>query len=357
MRRAAVIGHGYWGKNIARVFNSSSEFELVAVCDRNDAACAKAKKLYPNITTVSDPKQLADDIDTVAVITPVGLHFPLARYFLERGKNVLVTKPATQTVGETEELLALADKQGTTFFVDNTFVFNPAVRTLKNLMPRVGKPYFVISQRLNLGLFQPDVNVIMDLMPHDLAIIAYLFDASIESANTSALHVAGLPQADLAHSTFTMTNGVKGLVTASWLAPAKVRQFFVVGSDGMLSYDDVAVSEKIRFYDKGISFDEKGQPDSLAAYTARISYRAGDMYSPAVPNYEALELEISEFAKAIADPTVRTSYNTLNLHIMKNLQAILDGVDKRAEVLSFPSPTRGEKRGQQSDFDKLVENA
>ena len=270
MKQAAVVGHGYWGKNIARVFNSSSDFSLNCICDVSDSARAKAAKLYPNTLTVSRLEDIPAEVDTVAIITPVGLHYPLAKRFLSEGRNVLVTKPSTKTAAETEELLNIAEKNGATFFVDNTFVFNPAVRILKSLLPRIGTPYFVLSQRLNLGLFQSDVNVIMDLMPHDVAIISYLFDTTISSATTSALHVAGLPQADLAHTTFKMSNGVRGLVTATWLAPAKVRQFFVVGSEGMLSYDDVAVSEKVRFYDKGISLDNTTDADSLAAYTALL---------------------------------------------------------------------------------------
>lgn len=323
--KAALIGYGYWGRNIARVLNSSSAFDLKVICDETPAKLNEAKKIYSNVEMVRSIEEIPSDIDVVAIITPAESHYPLAKRFLERGKHILLTKPFTMNLKEAEELVELAGKMDRVVFVDHTFVFNPAVKKLKELLPKIGKPYFVVSQRLNLGIFQPDVNVIYDLMPHDLSILAYLFDKPITSAVTSAFCSAGYPQADLAHASFELEGGIKGLVSVSWLAPAKIRQFIVVGSAGMLSYDDVAVTEKVRFFDRGISEKELTESNSLSSYAARISYRSGDMFSPAIANTEALGEEMVEFAKAIQDSKTRRFYNELNLNTMRNLQRVLDG--------------------------------
>lgn len=324
--RAAVVGYGYWGKNIARVIDGSDAFSLDFVCDVSEASRHRASKAHRHATCVATIDELPmDAYDAVAIVTPTDSHYPLARQCLEARKHVLVTKPFARTEAQAEELVRLARANDVCVFVDHTFVFNPAVRTLKELLPRVGTPYFVLGQRLNLGLFQPDVNVLYDLMPHDVSIITYLFDRPIERAVTSAFCSAGLEQEDIAHSTFEMGGNVKGLITVSWLAPAKIRQFIIVGSDGMLSYDDVAVSEKVRVYDRGISLAELSNPAAALAYTARISYRSGDMYSPALPNTEALESEMREFAASIHDRDTRARYERLNLDIMAGLQRILDG--------------------------------
>lgn len=325
--RCACIGYGYWGKNIARVLQGSRDFALTHICDAGARQRESAAAAFPHVTCVTSVDELPlDQLDVIAIVTPADTHYPLAKAYLEAGKHVLVTKPFTRTYAQAEELVAIARRQGVCVFVDHTFVFNPAVRTLKELLPRVGTPYLVIGQRLNLGLFQPDVNVIYDLMPHDISIVSYLLDRPIRSASTSAFRAAGLEQEDVAHSTFELADGIKGLITVSWLAPAKIRQFIVVGSDGMIAYDDVAVSEKVRFYDRGISYDQLSDPQGLMAYTTRISYRSGDMFSPALPNREALADEMVAFAESIRDPAVRDAYDRLNLDVMFGLQQVVDGL-------------------------------
>lgn len=325
--RSACVGYGYWGRNIARVIHTSRDFELRAICDLSATNLDQARAAYPHVDCLALDDALAlDEIDMVAIVTPTDAHYPLARKYIMAGKHVLVTKPFTRTLDQAEELVRLAGEHGVCVFVDHTFVFNPAVRMLKQLLPRIGTPFFVLGQRLNLGLFQPDVNVIHDLMPHDISIITYLLDRPIEKAVTSAFRSAGLEQEDIAHSTFEMAGNVKGLITVSWLAPAKIRQFIIVGSDGMLSYDDVAVGEKVRFYDRGIAYSQLADPEGPLAYTARLSYRSGDMFSPALPNTEALAEEMKEFARSIRDPETRVTYDRLNLNIMSGLQRVLDGL-------------------------------
>jgi predicted dehydrogenase len=321
--RVALVGYGYWGKNIARVFSESSDFDLEYICDQNTKNLEKAKKLYPSTRMIPTIDEISPDVDVVAIITPADTHFPLAKKFLTEGKHVLVTKPFTKNYAEAQELVALAKKMNRTIFVDHTFFFNAAVRRLKEHLHRIGTPYFVVAQRMNLGLYQPDVNVIYDLMPHDLSILAYLFDDGIKRCTAEAFKVANLPQEDLASTSFEMTNGIKGTISVSWLAPSKIRQFIIVGSKGMVSYDDGSWSEKLKFYDTSLDVSELTNTSNSAMYTQRISYRSGDMYSPAVPNQEALTLEMKEFAEAIRNPQKAEYYNQLNLRVMESLDRIL----------------------------------
>jgi predicted dehydrogenase len=320
--KTAVVGYGYWGKNIARVVSESEQFSLDIVCDSNESARRRAAKIHPHSRQISNLKEIPNDIAVVAIVTPADSHYSLARYFLSQGKHVLLAKPFASSLAEAEELAVIAKKSGRTIFVDHTFVFHPAVRKLKELLGRIGTPYFVLSQRLNLGLYQSDVNVIYDLMPHDLSILAYLFDDAIRPTNVQAIAAAGLPKEDLAHCSFEMANGPRGLVTVSWLSPSKIRQFIIVGSRGILSYDDVEVTEKVKFYDRGVDFDLTNV-ESLAAYTSRISYRTGDLYSPAIPNTEALSFELQEFHRAILDPNVREEYQQISLNTMVGLERVV----------------------------------
>ena len=323
--RVAVIGHGYWGKNITRVFAQSPQFQLHTVCDQSADVRDRVEKLYPHVATCADPAEISDEVEVIAIVTPTDTHHPLAMAALQRGCHVLVAKPFTRTLPQGEEVIALAREKGLTAFADYTFVFNPAVRKLREMLPRIGKPLFVLSQRLNLGLYQPDVGVIHDLLPHDLSILSFLFERGIEEANTSSFNAAGLPQSDLAHTSFSLGDDLNGLITVSWLSPYKVRQFFVVGSEGMLSYDDTEVTEKVKLLDRGISVEELASSQSVASYVSRISYRSGDLFAPAIPNTEALAFELEEFRRAIDDPQVRGEYERLNLDVMKSLQCVVDG--------------------------------
>lgn len=318
--KTALIGYGYWGQNIARVLFQSPAFKLEYICDSRQTALEKASRLYPTVTTVREVSQLPADVEVVAIITPASTHYELAKLFLESGKHVLLTKPFVKSFCQAEDLIRVANSNNVTCFVDHTFVFHPAVRKMKELLPRIGTPYFISGQRLNLGLYQADVNVIYDLLPHDLSIISYLFEEPLLNASTKAFKTAGLPQEDLAHCSFGLNSGVKALVTVSWLSPAKVRQFFIVGSKGMLLYDDTAVTEKVKLFDRGISVNSVSDIERCEDYTSRISYRNGDLFCPQIASYEALGFEMEEFSRAINDIEIRHKYTKLNLDIMESLE-------------------------------------
>jgi len=321
--KVALIGYGYWGKNVARNFANSDFFELHTICDFNEVNLAKAKSVYPFIKTCKTVEEISDDVDVVAPIVPVDSHYPLADMFLDKGKHILLTKPFTKNYEQTKKLIDKAESKGLTAFADYTFVFNPAVRKIKEILPKIGKPFLVMSERLNLGIYQPDVNVVYDLMPHDISIISYLFETSIVEASTNVLKAANLPQDDFAQSSLVLANGVKGFVTVSWLSPYKIRQFIVIGSDGMISYDDNRVDEKVKFYDKKLSMDEISSENKNHSYASMINYRSGDLFSPFINQVEALDFELQEFKKAIFDDRVRKYYNELNLNVMKSLDVII----------------------------------
>ena len=321
--KVALVGYGYWGKNIARNFSISSEFELHTICDLNPQSLETAKKLYPSVHVTDDYKKISDEVDIVAPIVPVDKHFYFANYFLDQGKHVLLTKPFTKTYDEAVLLIEKAERKNLTIFADHTFIFNPAVRKMKEILPRIGTPYIVMSSRLNLGLYQPDVNVVYDLMPHDLSIISFLFDGEVMHATTKCFSAAGLPQEDFAQTTIEFNNNIRAFVTVSWLSPYKIRDFIIVGSDGMISYDDNQVTDKIKFYDRGVDLHDLQSGKSEAGYTARISYKSGDSYSPAIKASEALSFEMHEFFKAIKDKDTRDYYNNITLRTMKALDQVV----------------------------------
>ncbi len=327
--KVALIGYGYWGKNIARNFSLSSDFKLHTICDLSLDNLNLAKKMFPSVNITDDYTTISDEVDVVAPIVPVGQHFFFANYFLDRGKHVLLTKPFTKSYEESIKLIDKAEKNNLTVFADHTFIFNPAVRKMKEILPKVGTPYLVLSSRLNLGLYQPDVNVIYDLMPHDLSIISYLFDEDIQHATSSSFSAAGMPHEDFAQAKIELTNDIRAFVTVSWLSPYKIRDFIIVGSDGMISYDDNQVAEKIKFYDRGVDLKDLQSGHSKAGYTARISYKSGDSYSPAIEATEALKFEMSEFFKAINDPSVRDYYNRITLRTMNALTKVVEAQEEQ----------------------------
>ena len=321
--KAALIGYGYWGKNIARNIAQSEHFELDTICDLNQNSLAKADKIHPGVNLTTDYTTISDEIEIVAPIVPVDLHFKFADYFLDQNKHVLLTKPFTKTYEEAQMLIDKANSKGLTIFADHTFIFNPAVRKIKELLPKLGDVFFVISSRLNLGLYQPDVNVVYDLMPHDLSIINYLFESDVESATTSSFNAAGLPQEDFAQTSIIFENDLKAFINVSWLSPFKVRDFIIIGSEGMISYNDNSPDEKVKFYNKKIKMKDLINTNEELSYTTRINYKTGDLFVPHLGQQEALSLEMEEFYKAINNKEVRDFYNSITLKTMNSLEKVV----------------------------------
>ncbi len=294
----AVIGCGYWGPNLARNFSSLPGVELRAVCDKDPARLEPLTRLYPAVRAETEPAAIfgASDIDAVAICTPVHTHAELARAALEHGLHVLVEKPLTNSVADAEALVKLADSKELTLQVDHTFVHSPAVQEMREMINRgdLGALLYIDSVRINLGLFQSDVSVVWDLAAHDVSIINYLVEASPLSITAIGSSHYGEVE-NLAYLSLVYPDSLIAHVHVNWLAPVKVRSTIVGGSKRMAIYDDLAPSEKLKVYDKGVSLNGD-RPDRERA---QVDYRLGGMSAPYLENVETLSVMCRDFIESI----------------------------------------------------------
>jgi predicted dehydrogenase len=319
MVKIGVLGYGYWGPNIARNFNSIDGAEVVSICDRTQKSLSRARKTYPNVLLTTNYNEVltAHDIDAVAVITPVSTHFELAKKALQNGKHVFVEKPFTATAAQAEELIELAEKRNLKIMVDHTFLFTGAVRKIKEIIQNreLGDLYYYDSVRINLGLFQNDVNVIWDLAPHDFAIMDYLIQEKPNALSACGKsHVNNME--DTAYITVHFSNNMIAHFNVNWLSPVKVRTTLVGGEKKMLVWNDVDADEKIKVYDKGIDVKTKE-----GVYDLLVSYRSGDMWAPKVDHIEALKLESEYFVDCITNDKTPLNDGYAGLRIVKLLEA------------------------------------
>lgn len=296
-----VIGYGYWGPNIVRNFQSLELGCVKSVSDLNSKVLAKVTKSYPAIHTTTDCNEIlrSPDIDAVAVITPVGTHYPLVKAALENGKHVFVEKPFTDSVAHAEELVELADKKNLKIMVDHTFLFTGAVKKIKDLIDdgSLGDIYYYDSMRVNLGLFQSDVNVVWDLAPHDLSIMQYLIKAKPQAVvSTGEAHVNG--KEDVAYITVYCENNVIAHFNVNWLSPVKIRMTLIGGEKKMLVWNDLVADEKLRIYDKGIT-KKNGKISGSDVNELLVSYRMGDVWAPRIDQIEALTAEAKYFVECV----------------------------------------------------------
>src|SRR6266702_916651 len=251
-----VIGFGYWGPNIVRNFNSQEDSRVSIVCDRRPEALVKVAKSYPDMEVTSDILQVlhSPSIDAVAVVTPVWTHFELAKAALENGKHVFVEKPFTCSVAQAEALIELAARKNLQIMVDHTFLFTGAVKKIRQLIDAgtLGRLYYYDSTRVNLGLFQHDINVLWDLAPNDLSIMDHLISAKPDVVvATGQKHLNS--HEDVAYLTIYFENSIIAHINVNWLSPVKVRNTLVGGEKKMLVWNDLEADEKVKVYDKGVS--------------------------------------------------------------------------------------------------------
>lgn len=288
MLKFGIIGFGYWGPNLVRVFSQAPGSKVVKVADAVERNRARAANLYPNLTVHADARELIDDpaIDAIAIATPVSTHFELAAAALKAGKHVLVEKPLCATAAESTQLLDIADKAKRQIAVDHTFVYTGSVRRIKEMTDRgeLGRILYYDSTRINLGLFQRDVNVLWDLVVHDVAILDNVMPERPSAVSAMTLDPLGSAQHSIAYFTLFYPSGAVAHVHASWLAPVKLRRVIFGGDKSMVVYDDLDPSEKIRIYDKGIEFVR----DPAKEMAMKVEYRIGDMRAPAIDTKEAL---------------------------------------------------------------------
>ena len=330
MTKLGVIGYGYWGPNIVRNFSEHQDCKVVAVCDKNSIALARVLRKHPGVrvTTEVDDIVTSSEIDAVAIVTPVSSHFELARKALKNGKHVFVAKPFTATSAQAEELIELAERKNLQIMVDHTFLFTGAVRKIKRLVDEgaLGALYYYDSMRVNLGLFQHDVNVLWDLAPHDLSIMDYLIGQEPDLVvATGGAHVNSLE--NIAYLTLYFPNNVLAHINVNWLSPVKVRTTLIGGQKKMLVWNDLDPSEKIRLYDKGADvMTEQGVRQAL------ISYRTGDMWAPKVEELEALHVETRYFLDCIKNGTKPFNDGQAGLRVVRILEAAEQSLKQHKEV-------------------------
>ncbi|HXT23869.1 MAG TPA: Gfo/Idh/MocA family oxidoreductase [Candidatus Eisenbacteria bacterium] len=332
--RIGVIGYGYWGPNVVRNFHSQEECEVVLVADRNAKCADRLKKVFPSIGFTTDENQIltSKDIDVVAVVTPVWTHYELAKKALENNKHVFVEKPFTYSVAQGEELVELAERKNLKIMVDHTFLFTGAVRKIKELVDRkeLGDLYYYDALRVNLGLFQHDVNVIWDLAPHDLSIMDYVISEKPEAVvATGERHLNGVE--DVAFITVYFPKRIIAHVNVNWLSPVKVRTTLIGGEKKMLVWNDLEADEKLRVYDKGVSMATN--PSNL--HQLLVSYRSGDMWAPQVEQVEALRAETAYFLKCINENLKPFNDGEAGLRVVRILEAADRSIRGRGEAITL----------------------
>jgi len=326
-----VIGYGYWGPNVVRNLQSITGTEVVAVCDKSSTSRKRVHKNSPGIYVTADAMELVSspEIDAVAVITPVWTHFELAKAALENGKHVFVEKPFTSNVGQAEELINLAEQKNLKIMVDYTFLFTGAVRKIKQLLQEgsLGKLYYYDSTRVNLGLFQHDVNVIWDLAPHDLSIMDHLIEQRPEAlVATGQTHLNGFE--DIAFITLYFPEKIIAHINVNWLSPVKIRTTLIGGEKKMLLWNDLEADEKVKIYDKGVNVT-----NTEGLYNLLVSYRSGDMWAPQVEQVEALRQELAYFIDCISQDIVPFNDGKAGLRVVKMLEAATESLRNRGALV------------------------
>ena len=317
-----VIGCGYWGPNLIRNFVSCPETELLWACDLDENRLEKVLRPYPIVSRTTDLRDILADngVDAIAIATPVHTHFSIAKACLERGKHVLIEKPLASSVAQGEELVNLAEKNNLRLMCDHTFCYTGAVRKIQEIVNsgELGELLYFDSVRVNLGLFQQDINVVWDLAPHDLSIIDFVVDERPVLASAHGVSHAGNGIENIAYISLTYKNSFLAHFHVNWLSPVKVRMTMIAGSEKMLVWNDLDQAEKIKIYDKGIEVKrgEREQKEQLL-----VSYRSGDMYAPRIDQVEALALMVKEFADCIQESRPALTDGEAGLRVLRILDA------------------------------------
>ena len=333
MINVGVIGFGYWGPNIVRNFNNLDNVMVTDVCDTNPDAMQNVNKNYPNIQVSNDCNTLttSDTIDIIAIVTPVSSHFELAKNALEHGKHVFIEKPFTATSAQAQELIEIAEKKGLKIMVDHTFLFTGAVRKIKEIVEKdiLGDILYYDSTRVNLGIFQDDVNVIWDLAPHDFSIMNYIITEQPSGVAASGKsHVSTFE--NIAYITVYFPGNIIAHFNVNWLSPVKIRNTFIGGEKKMLVWNDIDPDEKVKIYDKGIEVKNR-----QSIYNLLVSYRTGDMWVPRVEPTEALKLETQYFIDCINDGTAPINDGLAGLRVVKLLEACDRSLKNHGEMVAL----------------------
>ena len=333
-----VVGYGYWGPNLVRNFAEAAETQIVGVSDLRPHRLALAQKRYPAIQVSEDYQTLLanPDVHAIAISTPVSTHFPLAMQALQAGKHILVEKPLASSSAQAESLIEEADRRKLVLMVDHSFVYTGAVRKIGEIIRSgsVGDLFYYDSMRINLGLFQHDVDVIWDLAVHDFAIMQHLLPGKpVAITATGMSHVSGRME-NIAYITVFYENSLIAHLNVNWLSPVKVRRTIIGGSKQMVIYDDLEITEKVKVYDSGITVTNN--PEDI--YKLLIGYRNGDMHSPRTDGTEALAVEARHFADCIANGTRPITDGHAGLDVIRLLEAASLSMKDRGRLVELAAP-------------------
>ncbi len=333
-----MAGFGYWGPNLVRNLSQAQNAELRIVCDASSSRLDHLRRLYPEVTASSRFEDLIEtpELDAVVIATPVRLHYEMAKAALNAGKHVFIEKPIARTASEAEELLELAERKGKILMVGHTFLFSPAVRRMKEIIEAgdIGEVQYVAARRLNLGLFQKDINVAWDLAPHDISILLHVLGESPLSVSClgSSTITRGIEDVTMMNLTFRKNRCA--FIHNSWLDPKKVRQMTVVGSRRMIVYDDTEPLEKLRIYDTRV--EAPPHYDSFAEFT--YSYHYGDVHVPYIKQDEPLKLECQHFVDCIRLGSVPLSDGRLGLGVVRILEAASESLRLKGASVNLALP-------------------
>lgn len=338
--KVGLVGCGYWGPNLVRNLRQASDCELKTLCDMSESRLNHMRRLYPEVTMTNQFSDLLQDseLDAIAIATPVRFHYEMAKAALSLGKHVFIEKPMARTVAECEELVALAEQRGLVLMVGHTFLFSPAVRRMKEIIDHgdIGQVQYISARRLNLGLFQKDINVAWDLAPHDISIVLHLLDEfPVSVACQGSSHVTrGIEDVSMMNMHFRKNRCA--FIHNSWLDPKKVRQMTVVGSQRMIVYDDTEPLEKLKIYDARVEVPP--HYDTFAEFT--YSYHYGDAYVPYIKQDEPLKLECQHFIECIRDQATPLTNGRLGLEIVRVLEASSESLRQHGASISLAQVSR-----------------
>ncbi|MBA2249350.1 MAG: Gfo/Idh/MocA family oxidoreductase [Chitinophagaceae bacterium] len=320
MIQVGIIGYGYWGPNLVRNFFIQKDCTIKAVADARQNRLDILKQSYPSINAVHDAEAIINDpeIDAVIIATPVYSHFELAQKALLNGKHVLLEKPMASSLAECEKLIELSLQKNLVLMVDHTFLYTGAVEKIKEIIDdnTLGKIQYLDSTRINLGLFQPDINVLWDLAPHDLSILRYLYDATPYSINATGVSHTHNGIENIAFMTINYESGFIAHLNCSWSSPVKVRMMMIGGDKKMIIYNDVEPTEKIKIYDTAYQITSDEDKKQIL-----VDYRVGDIFVPKVSNKEALASVAYDFISGITQHTFPRSSYIIGMDIVKMLEA------------------------------------
>lgn len=334
MINLAIVGYGYWGKNLVRNFYYLDGCHIEYVCEKNIKTAEKCSSTYPNINVVDDVETLLNDqnVDAIVIATPVDTHYQLAKDALLHSKHVLVEKPLTSSYKEAKELVYIALEKNKILMVDHTFLYTGAVMKLKELVDdnNLGDIQYVDSTRINLGLFQHDVNVLWDLAPHDISISSYLLRKKPISVQATGVSHTKNEIENIAYLTLKYENNIIAHFNCSWVSPVKIRQMLIGGTEKMVVFNDMEPTEKIKIYDSGYQYENDDERNDIL-----VDYRTGDINVPKIKMTEALSLMAADFIKSIENNTTPISNAQLGLDVVEILDAAERSIKSNGKEISL----------------------